>query len=42
MVVSAIILGFIVLSLFLSMLGSSPRREEPGEESPLAGTVDVD
>src|SRR5947199_9671579 len=33
MVVSAIILGFIIFGLFLSMLGSSPKREEPSEDA---------
>ena len=42
MVVSAVILGFVILSLFLSMLGSSPRREEPVEDAVLMTPAEVE
>jgi hypothetical protein len=42
MVLSAIILGFVILSLFLSMLGSSPKREEPAEDTVLMTPAEVE
>lgn len=42
MVVSAVILGFIIFSLFLSMLASSPKREEPVEDTTLMTPAEVE
>jgi hypothetical protein len=42
MVLSAIILGFVILSLFLSMLGSSPKREEKVDDTPLMAPAEVE
>lgn len=42
MVLSAIILGFVILSLFLSMLGSSPKHEDKTEDATLMTPAEVD
>lgn len=34
MMLSIIVLGFVIFSLFLSMLASSPKVEKPQEEAP--------
>jgi hypothetical protein len=42
MVVSAVILGFIIFSLFLSMIGSSPKREEPPDDAVIMAPAKVE
>ncbi len=39
MVVSAVILGFVIFSLFLSMLGSSPKPKDTSDDPMFAELV---